>query len=90
MENAGVWDSTTLLFTSDHPYREAEQLDGKRDPRIPYILKLAGQKEAVAYTQEFNAVLTADLLLGVLRGEITDGASATGWLDRNRTRSPGN
>ena len=84
MENAGVWDSTTLLFTSDHPYREAEQLDGKRDPRIPYILKLAGQKEAVAYTQQFNTVLTADLLLGVLRGEITDPASATAWLDQNR------
>jgi arylsulfatase A-like enzyme len=90
MESAGTWDSTTVLFTSDHPYRDAEQLDGKSDPRIPYILKLAGQKEAVAYTQEFNAVLTADLLLGVLRGEITDAASATAWLDRNRTRSPGN
>jgi hypothetical protein len=90
MENAGVWDSTTVLFTSDHPYREAEQLDGKSDPRIPYVLKLAGQKTAVAYTQEFNTVLTADLLLAVLRGEIADPASLTAWLDRNRTRPLGN
>ncbi|MCX6626172.1 MAG: sulfatase-like hydrolase/transferase, partial [Candidatus Solibacter sp.] len=89
MENAGAWDSTTVLFTSDHGYREAEALDGKSDPRIPYLLKLAGQKEAVAYTAQFNAVLTADLLLGVLRGEINDAASAKAWLDRNRARFPG-
>ncbi len=87
MENAGTWNSTTVLFTSDHPYRESKQLDGKSDPRIPYILKLASQKEGVAYTQQFNAVLTADLLLAVLRGEIADPASATAWLDRNRAGS---
>jgi arylsulfatase A-like enzyme len=86
MEDAGAWDSTTVLFTSDHGYRDSEALDGKSDPRIPYILKLASQKEAIAYTQEFNTVLTADLLLDVLRGEIRDPAAATAWLDRNRTR----
>ncbi len=86
MEEAGVWDSTTVLFTSDHGYRDSEPLDGKSDPRVPYILKLASQKDAVAYTQEFNTVLTADLLMGVLSGEITDPAAAVAWLDRNRTR----
>jgi hypothetical protein len=87
MENAGTWEATTVLFTSDHPYREAMQLDGKSDPRIPYILKLAGQKEGVEYTPQFNAVLTADLLIEVLRGEIGDAAAAAAWLDRNRQRS---
>jgi hypothetical protein len=87
MENAGTWDSTTVLFTSDHPYRESMQLDGKSDPRIPYILKLAWQKEGVEYTPQFNTVLTADLLMAVLRGEIADAASAAAWLDRNRERS---
>ncbi len=48
MEEAGVWDSTTVLFTSDHGYRDSEPLDGKSDPRVPYILKLASQKDAVA------------------------------------------
>lgn len=89
MENAGTWDSTTILFTSDHPYREAEQLDGKSDPRIPYMLKMAGQKEAVGYGEQFNTVLTGDLLMGVLSGEITEAASATAWLGRNRARSLG-
>jgi Sulfatase len=89
MENSGTWDSTTVLFTSDHGYRDSEELDGKSDPRIPYLLKLAGQKEAVEYTPQFNTVLSADLLLAVLRGEIGDPASAKAWLDRNGARSPG-
>ena len=89
MENAGTWDSTTVLFTSDHPYRESMQLDGKNNPRIPYILKLASQKEGVEYTPQFNTVLTADLLMAVLRGEIGDAPAAAAWLDRNRERSLG-
>ena len=89
MEKAGTWDSTTVLFTSDHPYREAMQLDGKSDPRIPYVLKLASQKEGIEYDRQFNTVLTGDLLIDVLRGAITDPASATAWLDRNRANSLG-
>ena len=89
MENAGTWDATTVLFTSDHPYREAMQLDGKSDPRIPYMLKLAAQKEGVEYAGQFNTVLTADLLMAVLRGEVADAPSAAAWLDRNRERSLG-
>ncbi len=87
MEKSGVWDCTTVLFTSDHGYRESEALDGKTDPRIPYILKLASQREAVPYSPGFDTMLTADLLLSVLRGEITDSGSAKAWLDRNGATS---
>jgi hypothetical protein len=84
MKAAGTWDKTTVLMTSDHPYREAEQLDGKSDPRIPFLLKLAFQKEGRLYNQPFNAILTGDLLLAVLKGEVSDAAGAVGWLNQNR------
>jgi Sulfatase len=84
MKAAGTWDKTTVLMTSDHPYREAELVDGKSDPRIPFLLKLASQKEGRLYNQPFNAILTRDLLLAVLRGEVSDVAGAVGWLDRKR------
>ena len=90
MQSAGTWDSSAVLFTSDHMYRDAEQLDGKSDGRIPYLLKLPGQKEGAAYAEHFNAVLTADLLLDVMRGEVRDAPAAAAWLDRNRTRRLGN
>jgi hypothetical protein len=84
MEAAGVWDSTTVLFTSDHPYRDSEALDGKSDPRIPYLVKFAAQKEGLTYSPPFNTVVTGALLMGALRGEVTDAAAAIHWLDRNR------
>ncbi|MEO8594844.1 MAG: sulfatase-like hydrolase/transferase [Candidatus Solibacter sp.] len=89
MQSAGSWDSSTVLFTSDHMYRDAEQLDGKSDGRIPYLLKLAGQKEGVTYAKGFNAVLSADLLMDAMRGQVPDAASAVQWLERNRQRTTG-
>jgi hypothetical protein len=86
MKAAGTWDKTTVLMTSDHPYREAELLDGKSDPRIPFLLKLASQKEGRLYNRPFNAILTRDFLLAVLKGEVSDVDGAVGWLDQNRSR----
>jgi hypothetical protein len=85
MMAAGTWDRTTVLFSSDHGYREAEVLDGKSDPRIPFLLKLPSQKGGIVYSRPFNAILTKDLVLAVLKGEVPDAASAVRWLDRNRS-----
>jgi hypothetical protein len=88
MESAGTWDDTTVLITTDHPYREAELLHGKFDPRIPLFLKLAGQHQGLSYSAPFNTILLQDLLLAVLRGEVTDAPAAARWLDANRSRTP--
>jgi hypothetical protein len=88
MENARTWDDTTVLITTDHPYREAELLHGKFDPRIPFFLKLAGQHQGLSYQAPFNTVLIQDLLLAVLRQEVTDAPGAARWLDANRSRTP--
>jgi hypothetical protein len=86
MESAGTWDGTTILFTSDHPYRDAPQIDGKADPRIPYILKMAHQTEGYSYRQSFNAVLTHDLVLAILRGGVATAKDVAEWLDGHRAR----
>jgi len=88
LEASGAWDRTTVLFTSDHHYREAEALDGKDDLRIPYLLKLAGQKEGFAYANRFNAVLTHDLVLAILKGELAAAADVAHWLDGHRAHVP--
>ena len=90
MEDAGTWDSSAVLFTSDHMYRDAAQIDGKMDGRIPYLLKLPGQKQGLSYDRPFNAVITADLLIDILRGQVRDPAGAAQWLDRGRLRPLGN
>ena len=88
MESSGEWGRTTVLFTSDHHYREAETLDGKDDLRIPYLLKLASQTEGAVYAERFNAVLTHDLVLTILKGEVATAADVARCLDANRARVP--
>jgi len=84
MESAGTWDATTVLLTSDHPYREAASIDGRNDSRIPFFVKLSAQKHGQVYTQLFNTVLAQDLVLSILCGEVTDPAQVVTWLDRHR------
>jgi hypothetical protein len=88
MESAGVWDSTSVLLSSDHAMRHAALLDGKSDVRVPFLLKLAGESEARAYEPRFPTVLTGELLLDVLRGKISNAREAARWLDGRAHRAP--
>lgn len=98
MEDAGTWDETIVLVTSDHSWRhelwrvtpfwtaeDQEMLPGEADHRVPFMLKLMGQRRAVTYDAEFNTILTHDLLLGLLKGELTDPENVVNWLERRRS-----
>jgi hypothetical protein len=80
LEDAGLWDQTTLVVSADHHYREDKLLDGKEDLRIPFMVKLAGQKAGVEYQPAFNTILTKNLILAELRGEIPDTAALQRWM----------
>jgi hypothetical protein len=81
-EGANEWDSTAVLLLSDHRmrYRPA-YLNEPADPRVPFILKLPGQTAGVAYDRPFSAMVTHDLVLALLRGELRSPEQATTWLD---------
>lgn len=99
MEAAGLWDETAVLVTSDHWLRVGQRkmnaanllskedvavLSGREDFRVPFILKLPRQKEGSVYESRFNTVVSQDLLLAVLRGELTDARGVAVWLDARR------
>ena len=86
MERAGQWDRTVLLLSADHPFRSSRSLDGKSDSRVPFLLKFAGQRNRVAYDRCFNTILTSDLLLKILKGELTNPDQMRAWLDRQPVR----
>jgi hypothetical protein len=73
------------------PAEDEAAWGGLEDRRIPFILKMAGAGgERIAYTPAFNTVLTHDLLLAILHGEVSGTTGAAAWLDRHRSigRSP--
>jgi hypothetical protein len=76
------WDNATILVTSDHPYRESRHLDGKSDPRVPFLLKFPGQNTPVVYTRPLQTLITRDLLNSVFRGELSSPQDAIDWFHR--------
>jgi len=50
LEQAGLAEHTTILLSSDHSWRESNEFDGKQDPRVPFLLKLANSIDATTDT----------------------------------------
>ena len=80
MTSAGLWDKTTVLVSSDHPNRASKDLDGKSDPRVPFLLKLAGQTSGVSYTAPIHTIVTKPLLEAILAGQVATPEQAINWL----------
>jgi len=94
IEQAGLWDSTSLIVTSDHGLRpsvwrghmgwteELERLTGGRqNPTVPLIVKMAGESRSVVYDRAFSNVVCGDLSLAILSGQVQSVADVAGWLD---------
>ena len=95
LEQAGMWRSTTVLITADHGLRpdlwrgrqgwtpELQQLTaGGQSPLVPFILKLPGENRGWVYEQPFSNVVSGDLIIAILKGQIRTAADAAEWLDQ--------
>ena len=101
MEQAGTWESTTILISSDHWWRteywqsvklenfwtspDTHSAKDANDHRVPFLLKLAGAKTTAIYEAPFNTVLSHDLILEIMRGKITSAGQVAEWLDAHKT-----
>jgi hypothetical protein len=93
LEQAGMWDTTTLLISADHGLRYVlwhggmnwtpqfdRLLENGQSPTVPFIVKLGGENKPAVYDPPFSAVVTGDLALAVLRGDVTTSAQAAAWI----------
>lgn len=104
LEQAGLWERTTVLLSADHPARlgswnllpmwlsdtdKALVANAKVDEwrHVPFLLKLAGDSQPVPYDEEFATILSKDLVVAILAGEIHTNAEAAAWIDRRREQS---
>jgi hypothetical protein len=53
------------------------------DHRVPFVIKPPGRNGPVTYAPAINTLLTHDLILAILRGEVADQSALAGWLDAN-------
>jgi hypothetical protein len=81
METSGQWDKTWVIVSSDHSWRQSRLFDNRRDFRVPYLIKPPGPATGSRYERPFNTIVTHDLILAILRGELTDQTDTARWLD---------
>lgn len=85
METSGQSTNTWLLVSADHFWRETDLYDHRHSFRVPFLLKGPGADQPMTYSPRFNTLLTHDLILAILRKEITNQPSASEWLDAHRS-----
>ena len=81
LEQAGLWESTALIVTGDHPMRasmwtgspagnreEAELCAARKDPRVPLLIKVPGQQTGAVYPAAMDSVMVYDLISAWMEG----------------------
>ncbi|HEV2021682.1 MAG TPA: hypothetical protein VGQ94_04075 [Terriglobales bacterium] len=63
-------------------------LDQTVDPRVPFLVKLAGQQQEVVYHAPLRSLVAHDLTLALLRGELSQPAEVTRWFDQRVMSAP--
>lgn len=90
MEEAGTWDNTHLIISSDHPWRMNlfPTYDEVYDKRIPFLVKTANKESAtnkkLTHQRPFNTVLTHNLILELLEEDISTNRDISNWLEEKK------
>ena len=74
-------DRTAIIVTSDHPWRGSDSFDGKRDPRVPFIVRLPGTAQSYSYQVPLNTVATSEMLREILQGRLVSNDDLVRWLE---------
>lgn len=94
MEKTGVWDNSAVIISSDHHWRinnytkalnqeELAATNFTEDTRVPFMVKLPGNTKQMIYDKPFNTVISAQLILAILKGEITSNDYLEDFINKN-------
>jgi hypothetical protein len=96
MEAAHTWNSSTVIVSSDHPYRP--WLWGKINRRerggntandeglfakVPLLVKLPVQHRELRYVQRFKTLILHDLILALLHNDLMEPVELANWIKEN-------
>jgi hypothetical protein len=81
VEQAGLGDRTTVIVFGDHGRRDPPGSQEIADPRVPFIVKLAGESRAVRYDAPLQVLRVHDLTLDLLAGRLRSMADIQAWLE---------
>jgi hypothetical protein len=83
LQRAGLGDRTWLVVSSDRWWRGSRDHDGQVDYRVPFLVRPPNGGRAAHVDAPFSTLVTADLVLTILRGSIEDTGDVAAWLARH-------
>jgi len=86
LDRAGLDSKTAIILSSDHPARFPTRIDGRQDPRVPFVAHLPGETAGMVSTRQFSTIRTADLVLAIASGEVKSPADIENRLVFPRAR----
>lgn len=87
LQAAKKWNETVLIISADHSWRKSEEYDGKRDFRVPFMIKMADGK-AINYTKPIPNLITKEIILEIMKGNLNSSTELVSWLDRHNKVFP--
>ena len=85
VDAAGLSARTTVMVFGDHGRRSHADGESIADPRVPFLVKLAGQSQGVAYSSACRSAARARPDAGdPLRERLDHAPILSGWLDGHR------
>jgi hypothetical protein len=88
METSGQWDKSWLILSSDHSWPGSRLCDAVRDPRVPFLIKAPGAAGSITCSTPINTSLSHDLVLAILRGNLTNQQQTVAWLEAHPSAPP--
>lgn len=88
IDRAGLGDRTWLVVSSDQWWRDAREYDGRVDRRVPFLVRAPAASRTVPVDGAFSTLVTHDLLLAILGGEVDTTEAAAVWLARRAPAPP--
>lgn len=88
LETAGQLDNTWIILSADHSWRFSANFDGRRDLRIPFLVRVPNESKPAVFGLRMNTVVTHDLILAILRGELHNQQDTVNWLETHRVTNP--
>lgn len=85
---AGELDNTWVILSADHSWRFSASYDGRRDFRVPFLVRAPHERVPSRFGPQMNTVVTHDLILAILQGQLHDQQDAVNWLEAHRVTAP--
>jgi hypothetical protein len=84
IDSAGLSDKTTVMVFGDHGRRSHADGESIADPRVPFLVRMAGQSQGMTYRAPVDLLRVHDLTLEILSGRVSTPNDLHGWLDGHR------